>query len=78
MIEAYINILYMQHAQERGVRILVDAEQTYLQPAIRHITTNHLMPKFNVHQSVIFNTIQGYLKVTTLMIMHPYMYVYTM
>ncbi len=42
---------------------MVDAEQTYLQPAIRHIAVNILMPKFNLLQPVIFTTVQAYLKV---------------
>ena len=37
-----------QCAQERGVRLMVDAEQTYYQPAIRHVAVNVLMPKYNI------------------------------
>ena len=50
-------------AQEKGVRLLVDAEQTYFQPAIRHIAVNVLMPKYNMDTPTIYNTIQCYLKV---------------
>ena len=51
------------YAQELGVRLLVDAEQTYFQPAIRHIAVNVLMPKYNMDTPTIYNTIQCYLKV---------------
>ena len=51
-------------AENRGVRLMVDAEQTYYQPAIRHITVQLLMPKYNVKSPVIYNTQQCYLKVT--------------
>ena len=50
-------------AQECGVRLLMDAEQTYFQPAIRHIVVNMLMPKYNMDRPTIYNTIQCYLKV---------------
>lgn len=56
-------LCWIQHAQNKGVRVLVDAEQTYFQPAISYITVNRLMPRFNQDQPIIFNTIQGYLKV---------------
>ncbi len=42
---------------------MIDAEQTYIQPAIRHIAVNILMPEFNLSQPVIFSTVQCYLKV---------------
>lgn len=51
-------------ARENGVRMLVDAEQTYFQPAIRHIAVNVLMPKYNMDTPTIYNTIQCYLKVS--------------
>ena len=50
-------------ALDRGVRLMVDAEQTYYQPAIRHIAVNYLMPKYNLDKPVIYNTQQCYLKV---------------
>ena len=49
-------------AQQRGVKLNVDAEQTYYQPAIRHITVYLLMPKYNIKSPVIYNTQQCYLK----------------
>ena len=56
-------------ALERGVRLMVDAEQTYFQPAIRHIVVNILMPEYNLGESpVVYNTVQAYLKVGLLLI----------
>ena len=52
-----------QHAHTRKVRLLVDAEQTYFQLAIRDITINNLMPKHNKKMAAIYNTQQCYLKV---------------
>ena len=45
--------------------VYVDAEQTYLQPAIRHLVVHHLMPSFNREETTILNTVQCYLKVST-------------
>ncbi|XP_003387388.1 PREDICTED: proline dehydrogenase 1, mitochondrial-like isoform X2 [Amphimedon queenslandica] len=49
-------------AQERGVRLMIDAEHTYYQPAIRHITVHRLMPKYNMQYPLLYNTQQCYLR----------------
>ena len=53
----------MQRAATRNVRMLIDAEQTYYQPAIRSLVVHHLMKTYNKDQPVIYNTLQSYLKV---------------
>ena len=53
-----------QVAQENGVRLMIDAEQSYFQPAICHIAVNVLMPKYNLTTPTIYNTVQCYLKVS--------------
>ena len=53
-----------QVAKENRVRLMIDAEQSYFQPAISHIAVNVLMPKYNLTTPTIYNTVQCYLKVS--------------
>jgi proline dehydrogenase len=50
-------------ASENSVTCMMDAEQTYLQPAIDFITIQ-VMSEFNLKYAVLFNTYQAYLRDT--------------
>ncbi|CAL8335975.1 unnamed protein product [Gadus morhua 'NCC'] len=50
-----------KHAEENGVRLMVDAEQTYLQPAISYLTLA-MQRVYSGQKPLILNTYQCYLK----------------
>eukprot|EP00494_Astrolonche_serrata_P023463 UN23721 len=52
--------LIASKAAENNVRLMIDAEHTYFQPAIDHTTLN-LMREYNRDKHIVFNTYQGYL-----------------
>ena len=48
-------------AKGNGVKLLIDAEESWLQPAINRLV-EEMMEKFNTDEVIIFNTVQMYLK----------------
>jgi len=65
MLEKMMGRLYKiaDIANQKGVKLMVDAEHTYFQGAIDHAVLN-LMRKYNRNEQIIFNTYQAYLKNT--------------
>merc|ERR1712106_769662 len=50
-----------KYAKEQNVRVMVDAEQSYFQPAIHRLAVE-MMRTYNTSSAIVFNTQQCYLK----------------
>jgi len=50
-----------KYAKEQNVRVMVDAEQSYFQPAIHRLAVE-MMRTYNTTSAIVFNTQQCYLK----------------
>jgi len=64
--EQFMNMVSRLHtlfkyAKEQDVRVQVDAEQSYFQPAI-HRLTMEMMREYNTERAIVFNTQQCYLR----------------
>lgn len=55
----------LDHCNSHSIQMLIDAEQTYLQPAI-DLLALMMMKKYHQNQVTVFNTYQCYLKVNKL------------